>query len=297
MRIDKWKLWKTLLMSWFFTFIGFFNIVILLFAAALIALRFAGPAGAVGIIMPSMAMMILIFLTGEIIVNLIFGAERPHPERDARFLASMKRVKKKTRMWVMPRAWIVPIGQPNAMAYGPGIPFFCAVGVSRELIEMLNDDELDGVIAHEFAHIKCRDTGILAVISFILNVMQKFRGLLTNKRALVSQTWITWLAGWVIYWIGRLAFAVSQFSISQEREIAADALSAYYNDDARPLISALRKLHQYGRTNKPEGGDEPFFKDLMVAHPGMEERIESLDSLMKRETLLITSQPKQEETV
>lgn len=295
MNIDKAKLRKTLLQSWGFTALGFFNIFFLLLFASLIALRFGGPVAIFSILTPALALMSLTFLCGEIVVNLIFDAQKPHPEHDARFLASMDRVHKKTRMWIKPRGWIIPMDQPNAMAYGPGIPGFCAVGVSRQLIDMLNDEELDGVIGHEFAHIKCRDTGILAVISLVLGLIDKLRALLSNKNAMITQSPITLALGWVIYAAGKIAFAVSRFSISQEREIAADALSAFYNDDAKPLISGLRKLHVWGMRNKKTDGEKPFFQDLMVAHPGMDERIESLESLIHHETLLIESQPKIEE--
>lgn len=288
-KVDKRKLRKTLLKSWGFTLMGFFNIIVLLVIASVLSIRVAGPGAFVAILMPTIAFMIATFLLGELLVNMIFGAQRPHPEYDRRFLESMKRVTKKSRMWITPRAWIIPIGQPNAMAYGPGLPGMCAVGVSRELIEMLTDAELDAVIAHEFAHIKCRDTGILAIIGMILGMMEKLRKMLTGRTALIAQSPITLVIGWFVYAIGKLAFYISQFSISQEREIAADALSAYYNDDPRPLITALRKLHVWGKKNKPKtGAHEPMFKDLMVAHPGIEERIESLEGLIRQETLLLT---------
>jgi heat shock protein HtpX len=284
----------TILKSWGFTLMGFFNIFVLLLIASLLALRFGGPVAIFAILTPALAMMCLFFLLGEVVVNLIFDAQTPHPEHDARFLASMKRVKKKTGMWVMPRAWIIPMDQPNAMAYGPGIPGMCAVGISRKLVDMLNDDELDGVLGHEFVHILCRDTGLLAIISLALGLIDKLRGLLSNKNAMITQSPITLVIGWIIYFAGKLAFAVSRFSISQEREIAADALSAYYNDDAKPMISALRKLNVWVLRNRKEDGEKPFFQDLMVAHPGMDERIASLEALIHHETLLITNQAEEE---
>lgn len=287
MVIDKWKLRKTLLQSWGFTLMGLFNILAILLICSMIAIRMAGPGAFMAILMPSIAFVILIFFIGEIVVNIIFDAESPDPEHDKRFIESMRRVKKKTRMWVMPRAWVLDIGSPNAMAYGPGIPGMCAVGVSRELVDLLTDDELDGVIAHEFAHIKCRDTGILAVISFVIGMIDKLRKLLENDQAMIRQSPITLVLGWLIYYLGRFAFAISRFSISQEREIAADALSAGYNDDAKPLISALRKLHALGKKNRSEDQPEPIFKDLMVAHPGLEERIESLENLEVKPLLYI----------
>jgi heat shock protein HtpX len=218
---------------------------------------------------------------GEVLVNFMFNAHKPHPEHDARFIASMRRVTKKTRMWVAPRAWVISIGGvPNAMAYGPGIPGLCAVGVSRELVDMLTDEELDGVIAHEFGHIRCRDTGILAVIGLILSFIDRLRKLLTSPGSLIARSPALYVAGWAVYFIGRAAFYISRFSISQEREIAADALAASYIGNVRPLIGALTKLHAHAKSRAHVEDEKPLLHDLMVAHPGLEERVESLKSLM-----------------
>lgn len=271
--IDKQKLRLTVWRSWLFTLMGVFNIVVLLFLASLIAIRFRGPAAIVAIIMPTFAFMTLVFLLGEPIVNFIFQAEKPHPERDKRFIDSLERMRKKARLWIRPRGWIVNIGMPNAMAYGPGIPGLCAVGVSRELMDIMTDDELDGIVAHELAHIKCRDTGILALIGLIMSLLDKLRHLVSEKQALAMQSPIMVAAAWVVYGIGKAAFYISKFSISQEREIAADALGASYQGSPDPLISALTKLHNRRSTTENE---KPLMHDLMVSHPGLEERIASL---------------------
>ncbi|MBP9668927.1 MAG: M48 family metalloprotease [Candidatus Pacebacteria bacterium] len=282
--IDRKRLWSTVLVSWGYTCMGVFNIAVLCVFAAFIALRLAGPGAVVAIIMPSLALMTAVFFLGEVLVNTIFRAKAPHPEKDERFIRAMKQVSRKARMWIRPRGWIVEIGgKPNAMAYGPGIPGLCAVAVSRELVDMLTDEELEGVIAHEFAHIRCRDTGILAVIGMILGVIDKLHKLLASPRSLFNQSPVLMVFGWVLYGISQAAFYISRFSISQEREIAADALGAWYIGDSRPLISALKKLHAHGAAHRGESSDEPILHDLMLAHPGLEERIASLESIMKKE--------------
>ncbi len=281
--INRYAVWKVVLTSWGITILGLLSIAFFLFVAGFIVIRFAGPGAVVALIVPAMAFSMLIFLTGEVIVNTIFRAEAPHPQKDARFIRAMQSVTKKAGMWFAPRGWIVNIGgAPNAMAYGPGIPGMCAVGVSRPLVEMLDDEELEAVLAHEFGHIRCRDTGILAVIGLIVGFFDKFRKILGARQSIWLQNPITIVLGWIIYGLGRAAFYVSQFSISQERELAADALSASYMKDARPLIRALKKLHAHGAANRTDG-DKPFMSDLMVAHPGLEERIASLESVMKEE--------------
>lgn len=282
--IDRKRLWLTVLVSWGYTCMGIFNIVVLCVLAELIVLRLAGPGAVVAVMMSSLALVTLLFLAGEVLVNVMFRAQAPHPEKDARFVNAMKQVSRKTRMWIRPRGWIVDMGGiPNAMAYGPGIPGMCAVGVSRELVDMLTDEELEGVIAHEFAHIRCRDTGILAAIGMILGVIDKLRKLLVSPQSIFNQSPVLMVFGWILYGISQAAFYISRFSVSQEREIAADALGAWYIGDSRPLISALKKLHARSGVERMKVGDEPILHDLMLAHPGLEERIASLESLMKKE--------------
>lgn len=279
--IDKRKLWKTVLVSWGFTLMGLFNIAVLCLVVAFIALRVRGPAAVVAVLMPTLALMILTFLAGEVIVNLIFRAETPHPERDKRFLDALSSASRQAGMWVRPRPWILSLGgMPNAMAYGPGLPWLAAVGVSRELVEMLSQDELDGVLAHEVAHIRCRDTGILAVIGLILGMIERLRTAIAARQSLWLQSPVVLALAWLIYGIGKVAFLVSRFSISQERELAADALGASYLGTPHPLINALRKLERQIAA-RGDGGQEPLFKDLMAAHPGMRERIRSLEAITR----------------
>ncbi len=275
--MDRWKLWKTVLASWGFTLMGVFNIAVLLAIATFLAMRVIGPNAIVAVLMPSLALMIAIFFGGEAIVNTIYNARTPHPEHDERAIRVMSAVSKQAGMWVRPRLWILSLGGvPNAMAYGPGLPFLAAVGVTRELVDMLKDDELAAVIGHELAHIRCRDTGIMGVIGFILGAIDKLRGALLSRNSLLMQSSVAFVLAYAIYGIGRLAFAISRFAISQERELAADALGSWYVGSPDPLIRALRKLH----ARRPQKDEEKaVFADLMTAHPGLEERIASLTQL------------------
>jgi heat shock protein HtpX len=273
------------MMSWGFTLMGVFNIIVLCVVASFLAMRVIGPESFVVILMPTFAFMLLVFMGSEILVNVIFDASVPDPVDDRRFIEAVAKVRRKSRMWIKPRARVLFImGKPNAMAYGPPIPGLAAVGVSRELVDMVDDNELEGIIAHEFAHIKCRDTGILIIIGLILSLIDKMRGLLRARNTTLLQSPIGFAMVWVIYAIGRVATYISRFSISQERELAADALGASYVGSPRPLISGLRKLHAWSESQpKDEEGvrlqPKPMFEDLMVSHPGLEERIASLEAI------------------
>lgn len=280
--INKRKLWATVLASWGFTLMGLFNIIFMCILATALASRVLGPEAIVVFLMPAFALMFIVFMSGEVIVNIMMNAEAPDPVRDKRYLDAVAAVSKKARMLIRPRPWVLSIGdKPNAMAYGPGLPFMAAVGVSRKLVDMLEQDELEAVLAHEFGHIRCRDIGILSVISLILGLINKLRGALTARGSVLAQNPVVILVGWAIYLLGRIATYVSQFSISQERELAADALSAAYMRTPEPLIRALTKLNSLRDDTEPKKAKRSrhMFEDLMVSHPGLDERIRSLNAL------------------
>lgn len=281
--IDKAKLWRTILASWGFTLLGFFNLIFLALFASLLMMRVMGPEAFLVILMPTLAFMVLMFLGGEIVVNLMFRAKVPHPIDDKRFIEAADRIFKKAGVWVRPRIYVINLGdKPNAMAYGPGLPFLSAIGVTRPLIEMMDDDELETIIGHELGHVRCRDTGLLAIVGLLISLVDKLRHALHARNSAVTQSSVAFALGWIIYGIARAMTYISRFAISQEREYAADALGAYYHGDARPLMSALNKLHAWSKkeSDQEKEAARPLFEDLMVSHPGLEQRVTSLQNIM-----------------
>lgn len=283
--INKRKLIKAIAISWGCTLMGSFNIVVIFGFATLLVVRFRGPALVMRTMIPTFVFVVATFCLAEVIVNFFFGARSPDPknELDMRFKASLKRVARKAWMLVTPRGWVLHgLGVKNAMTYGLPLPGLAAVGITRELISVLTDDELDAVVAHELGHIKCRDTAIVLFVSLILGALDKLYRVLSTGRALWTRSPITLVAGWIVYGLGRVAFAVSRFSISQEREFSADALAVWYLGDARPVASVLRKLQQDQRVSSvlARSADKPLFEDIMISHPGLAERIKEVESFM-----------------
>lgn len=275
--IKNHKVWKTVLVSWLFTLMGLFNLIIVTVVIGFFVVRFNGYGVAIGIFAPTILIALTAFIISERLVNIVIGARMAETGIDDAFLTAVKINKKRTGMWITPRAYVLELDVPNAMAYGMGFPGLCAVGVTEKLVKMLSQDELNAVVAHEFAHIRCRDVGMLSVIGLLQTLMQKFSKLLSSRQshALMSST-VVFIFVWIALQITRGIFALSRSAISQERELAADALGASYTGSALPLISALKKLHD-SHLDKKEN-DTPF-SDLMVSHPGLEERITSLKNL------------------
>lgn len=275
--IKRSEVWKAVLVSWGFTLMGLFNILVLCGIAAVITIRFRGPGAVVGLIVPTCATLLALSLLTEPLINMLYGAQKPHPEKDRRFLDALRAASKRARMLVTPRPYILHLGQPNAMTYGLPLPGLAVVAVTPELVAMMTDDELEAVLGHELGHIRCRDTGIQLFVSCILGLIDKLYLLLRSGSSIWLRSPITLVVGWMIWLIGRIAFAVSQFSVSQERELAADALSAWDMGTPTPMIRALNKLR---RLEVGDPNRKPLFHDLMVSHPGMDERITALKQFM-----------------
>ena len=190
----------------------------------------------------------------------------------------------------MPRVYICPQEAPNAFATGRS-PRHAAVAVTHGALKLLNYDELEGVIAHELAHIKNRDTLISTVAASIAGAISAL--------------------GWIAFWFGGrdrdsnplvmilfivlapLAAAVIQMAISRSREYVADANGARIAGSPHGLISALQKLDLAAqrvpmRNNmpsqnhmfiiKPLGGKGGLTK-LFSTHPPTAERIKKLREL------------------
>jgi len=185
-----------------------------------------------------------------------------------------------------PRVYISPAQAPNAFATGRG-PHHSAVCVTAGLREMLDDDELEGVLAHELSHIKHRDILISTIVAIIAGAI----------------SWLSYLALWsggnrnrrsnplvalLLLIFAPLAAALIQLAISRSREFEADRLGAETVGSGRPLANALRKLESANKriplpvpdTQRNMFIVEPLtgsgFAKLFMTHPLTEERIQRL---------------------
>lgn len=192
----------------------------------------------------------------------------------------------------MPRVYVCPHDAPNAFATGRS-PRKAAVAVTQGCLRLLSQDELAGVIAHELAHIKNRDTltsMIAATISGVLATVAQwaffFGGAGGNREGGNP------IAGILIVLLAPLAAALIKAAISRSREFVADADGASIAGSPRGLIGALQKLDAYSRRIPlPHGNPamnnmfivEPMMGGALVnmfaTHPPTERRIEALSRL------------------
>jgi heat shock protein HtpX len=199
----------------------------------------------------------------------------------------------------MPKVYIINNESPNAFATGRS-PNHASVAATTGILRLLSEDELEGVMAHELAHVRNRDTLTSTVAATIAGAI----------------TWIAHMVQWTAMWGGMrgsdddnrggaigalfmailapLAAALIQLAISRSREYAADESGAHMCGKPLALASALSKLQRGVAVLPMAHGNastahlfivNPFkggFASLFSTHPPMEERIRRLEGLSRQ---------------
>jgi heat shock protein HtpX len=191
----------------------------------------------------------------------------------------------------VPRLFLIPSEQPNAFATGRN-PEHAAVAVTQGLLQYLPPEQVEGVLAHEFAHIKNRDilvssiaamvAGAIAAIANVLQFSMLFGGGDDDDSPLGL------IGTLAVIIVAPIAAALIQLAVSRQREYLADATGAQLMGRAKPLADALETLERgaqalpmnvnpatasmYAVNPLPRGG----IAHLFMTHPPMAERIRRL---------------------
>jgi len=148
-----------------------------------------------------------------------------------------------------PRVYIIPQETPNAFATGRN-PEHAAVAVTHGLLALLNRDELEGVLAHELAHIKNRDiliSSIAAVIAGAISYLATMAqwAMIFGMGRHDDEEGTNPIAMLVMMLVAPIAAALIQMAISRSREYQADATGAAICGRPASLASALERLEEY----------------------------------------------------
>jgi heat shock protein HtpX len=197
-----------------------------------------------------------------------------------------------------PRVYVSPDPSPNAFATGRN-PSHAAICVNQGLLQILSEEELYGVLAHEFGHVRNRDiliSSVVAVlagtITLIANVAQWgliFGGYGGRDR---EQGAGGGIAGLLMIILAPIAALLIQLAVSRSREYEADRTGAEVSGDPLALASALRKLDRATHV-VPSQTAQPAFAHLYIVnplsggswaglfstHPPVEERIRRLEEM------------------
>jgi heat shock protein HtpX len=194
----------------------------------------------------------------------------------------------------MPEIYVSDMMQPNAFATGRG-PSNAKVAVTEGILQVLDERELRGVLAHELSHVANRDiligsiaAGIGTSISFIAQFALFFGG---GDDEGVNPLFL--LLAWIV---APIAAGIIQMAVSRSREYQADETGAYLSKDPRSLASALAKLEETAKRIPPPRSVSPAeahmfivsplaalrgrgFATLFSTHPPTAERIARLQAL------------------
>jgi heat shock protein HtpX len=167
----------------------------------------------------------------------------------------------------MPKLWLIPDESPNAFATGRN-PEHASVAFTAGVLRLMNDSELEGVVAHELGHVKNRDiltssvaATIAAAITFVARMAFFFGGSRDDEENRGSG----W-AGLLMLILAPIAAALIQMAISRTREYAADETSAHVTHNPKELISALGKLESWSK-RIPMADVNPATAHLFIIKP------------------------------
>jgi heat shock protein HtpX len=194
------------------------------------------------------------------------GAQPVTREQLPRLYAVMERLAGKANIPV-PRLYVVPQEAPNAFATGRN-PHHASVAVTQGLLELMNDEELEGVIAHELSHVRNYDILISSVaatlagaITWIARWSMWFGGGDDEERGRGSG-----VLGILLMILGPIAAMLLQLALSRQREYSADATGAQMVGNPYGLISALQKLGAYNK-QIPTTAISPSTSALCIVKP------------------------------
>ena len=213
-------------------------------------------------------------------------------ERSAPEFYRMIRELTQTAQLPMPKVYIIDEAQPNAFATGRN-PENAAVAATTGIMRILSERELRGVMAHELAHVRNRDTLISTISASIAGAISSFAhfGLLFGGG---RDRDVHPALALLVMILAPIAAMLIQMAISRSREFEADRTGAEISNDPDALASALRKIHNYAHQipmdtveqhpetaqmmiiNPLSGGG---IRGLFSTHPDVEERIARLMSM------------------
>lgn len=193
----------------------------------------------------------------------------------------------------MPRLWVIPEHAPNAFATGRN-PSHSSVAVTVGLLELMNDREVEAVVAHELGHILNRDI-LISSIAATLGAAITFLGRMAfffggGRHSDDEDSGSSMIGGLAMMILAPIAALLIQMAISRTREYGADAAAAKYTGDPNNMIAALQKLESWSKRIPMDVSPatshmyiiKPFNGEAMMrlfsTHPSTEQRIERLRS-------------------
>jgi heat shock protein HtpX len=224
----------------------------------------------------------------------MYNAQSVTREQLPRAYAAVERLTAKQGL-PMPKIYVLPTESPNAFATGRN-PQHASVAVTHGILQLLDDEELEGVLAHELGHVKNRDiltSSIAATLAGAITMVARmgywaslFGG---NGGGGRDRRGGGGLTGLLMIILAPIAASLIQLAISRSREYEADATGAAVTGNPYALARALQKLDEYSKRIPMQASPSTAhlfivapllgsggFGSLFSTHPPMKERIQRL---------------------
>jgi heat shock protein HtpX len=266
-------------------------VMIVLFA--LVGRAIAGPGGMMIAFLFAIGLNFFSYWFSDKIVLKMYGAREVSRQEAPELVDMVDRLRQRANL-PMPRVCIVPDDNPNAFATGRN-PENAVVAVTEGIMRILDEGELEGVIAHELAHVENRDmltSSIAATLASAITLIAQFGFYFggRDRGGLIGSLLMLILAP--------IAATLIQTAISRTREFAADRDGARISGNPRGLADALARLEQGAAARPMEASAKtentahmfivnPFagaasgLANLFSTHPPMDERIERLNEMAR----------------
>jgi heat shock protein HtpX len=254
-----------------------------------------GSGGAFIALLVAAAMNVFAYWNGDKMILSMHGAHEID-ERSAPELYAIVRELAQRAGLPMPKVYLMDQEQPNAFATGRS-PEHSAVAVSAGLLQVLNRDEVAGVVAHELAHIQNRDMLVMTITATIagaISMLAQFGMFFGGGNRDGNHGGLAIIGTIAMVIIAPIAAMLVQMAISRTREYAADRLGAQISRRPTALASALAKISNYAEQIPNQSAERnpatahlfivnPLtghgIDNLFSTHPNPENRIRALQQL------------------
>src|ERR1700761_1901548 len=271
----------------------FFLLTLLTLLAIGVGDYFGGQNGMIlGFAIAALTNFVSYFFSDKIALAM-YGASPVTREQLPRVYSVVERLTQKTNL-PMPRLFVIPTDSPNAFATGRN-PQHASVAVTQGILNLLDDDELEGVLAHELGHVRNRDiltSSIAATLAGAITMVARmgyWASLFGGSGGGRDRRGGGGLSGLLMIIVAPIATSLIQLWISRTREFEADATGAATTGNPYALARALQKLEDYSKRIPMQASPSnahlfivaPLLGsggigNLFSTHPPMKERIQRL---------------------
>lgn len=281
---------------------GGFIVIIILLGWAFSQMMDSGPVGIFFAIGIAAFMSLLGYFQGDRIALATAGAKGPITKDDQAYVYRMVENLCITSGLPLPKIYLIPANQINAFATGRD-PQHASIAITTGAIEQLENEELEGVIAHELSHVKNYDVRFMTLVTILVGVIALLSDMFwraqwfgghrrSNDREGGQLQLILMVFGLVLLILGPIIGQLIQFAVSRKREFLADASGVLLTRYPEGLARALEKIEATNTAAMPgvnsatahlyistpfgrKGGLSKFFN----THPPIAERVAALRAM------------------